>query len=125
MRGEKIAGLSGFIAFFEAIKKEGLLISIRLVDSTGEAIEHFPKLPMEAFAEIFILSNQDPKKRILFSGPLEISIYNDSKFDKLRAFISKDKIKATAKDKVANASLILKTGQGIFTDSRENISLLF
>jgi hypothetical protein len=83
-------------------------------------------MPINAFAEISSPNSiYGQEKRILFSNQLKLVQDNESSLDKIRAFIPKEEIKYSGENIVADVLIVLKIDRHIFTDLRENVSIMF
>lgn len=126
LQGREVPGLAGILAWC-AWEPEALRIDIRLIDSAGVTLEHFPALPFTARARLSVNIGTNDRPRpgaLLYEGPVSITYDPSARLDRLKGRIPRTAISAppgTAERGMLE--LALGTPQGSYTWTRGDVQL--
>ncbi len=124
--GTEVRGLAG-ILFWCTWEPDALRIDIRLTDSSGVALQHFPALQFDGEARIAAnIGSADSPRRgaVLFEGPVAVRLDPLASLEKLSCRIPRGSIAAPpAGLRQAMVELSLRTRQGTFRWARGDVPL--
>ncbi|UCF92285.1 MAG: carboxypeptidase regulatory-like domain-containing protein [Desulfobacterales bacterium] len=129
LQGEGIPDLKGILVFAAPVAK-GLQLEIRLTDSQGVAITHYPCLPFKLEGRLFVRDgdeNQYQKGRKLFEGPVDLFWDAEDALAKNKGIIPWEMIDLDLSEKTAPhgvLEVVLDTPQGRFEYSTAEVKLL-
>lgn len=126
LQGREVPGLAGILAWC-AWEPESLRIDIRLIDSAGVTLQHFPALRFSATARLFVNLGTDDRPRPgarLYEGPVSI-VYDPSvPLDRLKGRIPRASIAAPpAGAERGMLEISLVTPQGSYAWTRGDVPL--
>jgi len=127
MEGKEIPGLAGIICFADPTER-GIEIEIRFKDAQGVGISDFPGFPLQLEGRLYVRegdADNFSRGRLLFEGPIKLFWDSKAYLARNKGLISWDKIQVDKeKEQYGLLELLLRTPQGNFEDTIEDVELV-